>query len=396
MKRKILAFATLLIITVFTFTPALVNAEGETITSRNNVIEKESTIYAGEIFVDGVSQMNYLYSSDFSGTQIEYDDLRAALPGTFSGLIPATAPGNGGIKVSSAHQSDMNNNWTSSHYVADQYYQGSISPEDNKNLYDENAQYKAYIDNQEFENLETNKRLFSVLSTQMNPASFQMIGEVLTQTYTLDVRIEATTIIYTRTEVTTEENLQEYKIKSANGLATAIFKFNENHNFTLNIEDILTLTPTQVENDYGVPATEFENALNMIKNNVKQYGDLISVYAITIDEGTFGYSDALKLKLKLSDKMKKYNTLKFLYLDDTNNFVVADVKDVTITSETADVDLDHLSAYAIVGTNVATPNTNKTSNPQTGDNTGIYVVILGLSSLGLIGSRIYFKRKREN
>ena len=99
--------------------------------------------------------------------------------------------------------------------------------------------------------------------------------------------------------------------------------------------------------------------------------------------------------------MKKYNTLKLIYLDENDNFKVADVKDLVVNSETADVDLDHLSVYALVGSNTqtttdTTTTTNTTSNPQTGDNINLFVVLGTLSLIGLSSSLIYLKRRKEN
>ena len=73
-------------------------------------LKKESTVYAGEVFVDGESQMQYLYSSDLSNQSQVFKNLKDALAGTaFSGLVP-TITGqseNNGLAVSSGHQSEM-------------------------------------------------------------------------------------------------------------------------------------------------------------------------------------------------------------------------------------------------------------------------------------------------
>ena len=187
----------------------------------------------------------------------------------------------------------------------------------------------------------------------------------------------------------------------SNDLATATFTFESGHNFNLYINDLLTMTPAQIESNYGLDEDTFNSALETVKNNIKQYGTLISLYDITIDDGNLGYSDALTLKLKLTDAMKKYNTLKLIYLDENDNLTVADVKDFVINSETADVDLDHLSVYALVGSNTqtttdTTTTTNTTSNPQTGDNINLFIVLGTLSLIGLSGSLIYLKRRKEN
>ena len=207
---------------------------------------------------------------------------------------------------------------------------------------------------------------------------------------------------------------KEYTLTSANGLAKAIFTFNDGFNFELNIKDILTLTPAQIQSNYGMDEATFNSYLEIIKNNVKQYGTLIAVYDITIDDGGLGYSDELKLKINLTDAMKEFDTLKFIYLDENNNFVVGDVKDVLLTAETGDVDLDHLSVYALVGnkTETQTPTqtpeekatentttteekaTTSTNNPKTGDNVAIWISLMIVSMLGIAGTVKFVKKNK--
>ncbi len=195
-------------------------------------------------------------------------------------------------------------------------------------------------------------------------------------------------------EDNTNTNIITYTVPSENGLATAIFQFEEGHNFTLNMDDILPLTPEEVQTTYGIDKSLYSTILETIKTNVKPYGDILSLYSITIDEDDFGYSDALTLKINLTEKMKEYDSLQFVYLDDENNFAVTDVKNFFLTSVTADVDLDHLSAYALVGKKKEESNNpnNNTNNPGTGDSILFYVSILGLSILGFGISRYYLKK----
>ncbi|MBQ9043967.1 MAG: hypothetical protein IJ111_14280 [Eggerthellaceae bacterium] len=53
-------------------------------------LEKSSTVYAGEIIVDGTSQLRYLYSTDITVSTTVFDNLKAALEGTgFQGMVPS-------------------------------------------------------------------------------------------------------------------------------------------------------------------------------------------------------------------------------------------------------------------------------------------------------------------
>ena len=88
--------------------------------------------------------------------------------------------------------------------------------------------------------------------------------------------------------------------------------------------------------------------------------------------------------------MKKYNTFKFLFLDDNNNFEIKEVHDVKIEGGFLVVELDHLSAYALVGSNVEA---NNTLNPTTGDKIILYAIMLGISIIGLISIGVYTKKK---
>lgn len=114
-------------------------------------VVKKSTVYAGEILVDGASQMTYLYSPDVAYTAVSMDCLGTALTGTvFADLVPEVPSGSGtaetGLAVSSAHQEDMDEAWTSAAAVAAQYYTGTAGSETNENLYDSNAVFKKNMD----------------------------------------------------------------------------------------------------------------------------------------------------------------------------------------------------------------------------------------------------------
>ena len=86
--------------------------------------------------------------------------------------------------------------------------------------------------------------------------------------------------------------------------------------------------------------------------------------------------------------MTKYNSFKFIFLDENNNFVIQEVHDTDIQTIDGEkyivVKLNHLSAYALVGDNV--PDNN---NPTTGDKILFYTLMLGLSVFGLVSVGIY-------
>ena len=83
----------------------------------------------------------------------------------------------------------------------------------------------------------------------------------------------------------------EYEISCNNGDYTVIFYDHEGEVFELHVVDILTLTPEQIEAEYDTPAELVEEIIAAVKENVKDYGDLISLYAIDIEGNHYNYSE---------------------------------------------------------------------------------------------------------
>ena len=182
-----------------------------------------------------------------------------------------------------------------------------------------------------------------------------------------------------------------YSVATEDDEFIAEFEFPEGIDFELDVFDLLKYTPEEIEEMFDVPAEYYEEALEAIKNNTKEYGDLLGVYAIEINGPGFNYSEGLTFKIKMTEAMKKYNTFKFIFLDENNEFVVQEIHDAKIEGDYLVFELDHLSAYALVGSYV-----EDTANPKTADNIVIYVAMLGLCVLGLVGAGIYTKKKYFN
>lgn len=176
----------------------------------------------------------------------------------------------------------------------------------------------------------------------------------------------------------------EYNLTNEDASATATFTYEEGFDFKLKFIDILTLTKEQRE-AMDISDEVYNQALEQIKNNVKKYGTLLGVYSVEIEAPNRGYHDSVKIKVKLTDEMKKYNKFQFIYLDDENNFKVGEIVDFKIEGDYLVGTLPHLSAWALVG--------NKVNNPQTGDNILGYVILLGISIVGLVAIK---KSKKEN
>ena len=71
------------LVLIFTiFMPSIVHAEiGQTsaVVETNDELKKESTVYAGEVFVNGESQIQWLYSNDISNRPTVFDNLKSNL-----------------------------------------------------------------------------------------------------------------------------------------------------------------------------------------------------------------------------------------------------------------------------------------------------------------------------
>ena len=233
MSKKSISLVLIFTMLFLVFMPSIVRAEPgvgrvDTAVITNDELKKETTVYAGEVVVDGVSQIQWLYSSDISNTPTVFDNLKSNLNGTvFGDLVPTITEETEevGLAVSSVHQSDMNASWTSASYVANQFYTGTLGTESNANLYDANTAYKnnidtAYATHQEDvdDSLDFSKRILSVVSTYVE-SDLKMLNGSLTRVDTITLGLEATTVNYTKVDVTT--NSVDTPITNANITLTA-------------------------------------------------------------------------------------------------------------------------------------------------------------------------------
>ncbi len=187
---------------------------------------------------------------------------------------------------------------------------------------------------------------------------------------------------------------REYTVETEDNSAIVIFNAPDGHHFDLLFDDILSHTPEEIEELYDIPADYVAQVIDAIKEVTKEYGSLLGVYAIEIGDRGFNYSDALTLRIKMTEDMEKYDGFKFIFLDETHDFEVQETFNVTV--ETIEgvkylvVELPHLSAYALVGYN------NTPNNPATGDKIVFYTTMLGLCTIGLVGTAFYTKKKYFN
>ena len=212
------AFATLLCL--MPLTAWAQNSVSTTTTTEN--ITKTSTVYVGEVIVDGESQIKYLYSNDVSINNIVIQNLLVCLEGMADSDYATLLEGHEfdydsqatGFAICSNPDlvATMGENWSSAQYVGTLYYPDkTVTSEINSNLYDIDEGFKAALDAQTEErnaNIDTpvdaEKCFVSHLDVRSSTDVWYTIedGQVVRHS---DITIvhdsEATTVIYTKVEL---------------------------------------------------------------------------------------------------------------------------------------------------------------------------------------------------
>lgn len=266
------------------FMPTMVNAT-TTITQGNKIVntttsetltfdgkEHNSTVYAGEIKKDGVTVLNYLYSSDITRSSVVFDNLRQTLSTDFSNLVPTIAnqqdtSGMKELTVSTLNGVDLSTitgDWTNASNIATQVYNGTNTDIVNSNMYDVDNGFKAEIDNNTTERsvldnpMETNKRIISHIGTQTSDdVNFQVVDGNLMEIHNVNLIYlsEATTVIYTSVNVTTTPATPT-KINTINAtikapeVGTTIVDDSTKPNITLDSNANYTVSWTMYVNNY--------------------------------------------------------------------------------------------------------------------------------------------------
>ena len=179
-----------------------------------------------------------------------------------------------------------------------------------------------------------------------------------------------------------EENNSEtenYAITDSNG-NTISFTQEKDREFTLYMSDFLTLTDEELD-EYEISKEIYNQYLEILIDATKDSGTLLAFYNIEVynDDNFPIHEGKFDIKIKMTDEMKNYNTFKIIYVDLDNDFATESPIPLTIDGEYLVGTLNHLSAYAITGSNTSTVNT-----PQTGDNIYIWFRLLIISILGLL------------
>ena len=219
------------LLTLFAFAALLclmpLSAKAETINTviSSENITKTSTVYAGEVVVDGVTKIKYLYSGDISLISMVRQKLLAGLNSMSDGDYAAMldehfydnyyqSQQNHGFAICSDSElvAAMDENWSSAQYVGTLYYPGkSVTSEINSNLYDIDEGFKAVLDSLTTDRMETidtpadvEKCIVSHLDANANSNVYYTVedGQIVKHVDTyVEYSAEATTVIYTKVEL---------------------------------------------------------------------------------------------------------------------------------------------------------------------------------------------------
>lgn len=137
-SKNIILFLTIL---TFIFIPSFVNAYGGTQYFETkehiiqNIITNQLTVYFGNVSVDGISRIKYIYSDGIVNDSAR-NSIYGILKDDYVELFPT---GEGQIKVSNFHQEDMDDSWRDASNVANNYFtteSSTIADISNDKLYD--------------------------------------------------------------------------------------------------------------------------------------------------------------------------------------------------------------------------------------------------------------------
>ncbi len=179
-------------------------------TSEN--IKSSSTVYVGEVTLDGKAAVKYIYSDNFSHEGSSWNDLIDALKGMsdtdFSALLGEydKTAGESGIKACSDASlvSKMDSSWAKASAVGEKYYSDyQFSSEVSKDLYDHDAGFRAKLDGQKAARAQAIDEPFDNSKTIVSHLDSKTVTDVY---YTIEdgqvVRHTDTKVIYESEEVT--------------------------------------------------------------------------------------------------------------------------------------------------------------------------------------------------
>ena len=207
-----------------------------------------------------------------------------------------------------------------------------------------------------------------------------------------------------------------------------IFTSEENQNLHLVVTDLSDLSDEALAAmDPPMTREQYEAVRENLTEAAKQYGTLLSFLDISVldeNDDPVDINNGLTVRLALTDEMGDYKSYKLVYLDtDANdNIVLGDAYSLTKQGQQLVGNLNHLSAYVLIGSNTTDNNSssssstnnsntdsstatgtsataaktsNSSKNPITTDNIYVMFIVFGVSLIGLlIGAFRYLKVKK--
>ena len=186
------------------------------------------------------------------------------------------------------------------------------------------------------------------------------------------------------------DDLKDYTVTDENGNSIS-FTDEKGHDYKLTMFDILSLSKEEImAMDETLTDETYNEKMALLNEIAKPYGTLLKLYEIEVyeDNNVTGDTTSLhegpfKVKIKITDDMKNYNTFKLLYLK--NDFTVGEVNNLTVDGDYLVGTIPHLSTYMLTGSNVA--------SPKTYDGIIKSIVLLGISIVGLTLVGLYTKKR---
>lgn len=130
--------------------------------------------------------------------------------------------------------------------------------------------------------------------------------------------------------------------------------------------------------------TKAETKLEELYKDNKEVKDttLITLYDIKISDGTNIIpmnNGKFTISIDIDATKTKYDNYKVIYID--NNGKISETLDAKLVDGKIVFETTHLSVYGIIGYNNATTQTTPATNPNTGDNLSMIIILGGLSLL---------------
>ena len=185
----------------------------------------------------------------------------------------------------------------------------------------------------------------------------------------------------------------------------ATFVAEEEQNLRLVITDLANLTDAEIA-EMRMDRETFDAMVEIITETAKQYGEPVAFLDISVlDENDEVVAvSGINIKLAITDEMGDYKYYKLAYIDtDANDNIILDERyPLTKQGNQLTGNLNHLSAYVLIGNNTEDTTTGTTSNttntasatsPKTYDGILTWVITLVISIIGLTVLLIASKKK---